>query len=84
MVWHISNSYSKSHPVAQKECNAWGFYDMQGNIFEWCSDWFHVNNTKKNIPSKEGTYRVLIGVQFTGRIKNTERKIDKIWNPKQA
>lgn len=40
MGWYDHNSGETTHPVAQKEPNAWGFYDMGGNILEWCSDWF--------------------------------------------
>lgn len=40
MGWFDQNSSEKTHPVAQKEPNAWGFYDMGGNILEWCADWF--------------------------------------------
>lgn len=40
MGWFDHNSGETTHPVAQKEPNAWGFYDMAGNILEWCSDWF--------------------------------------------
>jgi len=38
--WYISNSGGKTHPVAQKEPNAWGIYDMHGNVFEFCYDAF--------------------------------------------
>ncbi len=40
IAWYRENSTSTTHPVAQKASNALGFYDMIGNVLEWCQDWY--------------------------------------------
>jgi formylglycine-generating enzyme required for sulfatase activity len=40
MGWIFDNSGQRPHPVAGKQANAWGLYDMHGNVWEWVEDWY--------------------------------------------
>jgi len=64
-AWYQKNSENKTHPVGQKKPNDWGLYDMHGNVWQWCSDWYansyaNANRTDPTGPAS-GTYRVLRG-----------------------
>src|SRR5205085_3640525 len=66
MGWDFSNSGSQTHPVGQKQPNSFGLYDMHGNVWEWCEDYYHSSYVGAPTDgsawlSGDSSYRVLRG-----------------------
>lgn len=72
IAWFSGNSKGQTHPVKQKQPNAWGLYDMLGNVDEWCQDGRRLYSSEPQQnpvgPMHTGDYRVLRGGSWFGHI----------------
>ena len=73
VAWYgYEKSEKKTHPVGTKKANDWGIYDMSGNVWEWCEDWYgedYYTSSPSSNPKgpNTGQYRVLRGGSWSSR-----------------
>jgi formylglycine-generating enzyme required for sulfatase activity len=68
VAWHFKATEGENtKPVGQKQPNAWGLFDMHGNVWEWCADWFGPYEGGKQVDPRgaaSGTIRIVRGGSY--------------------
>jgi len=73
VAWYWDNAGKETHPVGQKQANELGIYDMSGNVYEWCQDWYgDYSSSAQTNPTGpgSGSYRVYRGGGWSSSARN--------------
>jgi formylglycine-generating enzyme required for sulfatase activity len=84
VAWYDGNSGSSSHAVGTKAPNGLGIYDMSGNVWEWCWDWYgSYSSGSQTDPTgaSSGTTRVYRGGSLLSSVEDTRAAFRYFWDP---